>query len=127
MEQERWQRKENEAAEAQRLESAQRRRDNEASRAKMAVKYGLDPNRYASRGRDGGEGVAAGAGSGRIRHSSSSARQQQQQQQRVRAARSDDGRNMNSNIVVGFEGAGGAGGGVLRGATRFQALAGLAR
>ncbi|CAM9589979.1 unnamed protein product, partial [Scytosiphon promiscuus] len=71
VEQERWQRKEDAAAEAQRLENAQRRRENETSRAKMAVKYGLDPNKYA----------AAAAGSGRRRQSAAA-----QQRQPLRAA-----------------------------------------
>lgn len=55
VEEERWNRKEEAAAEAQRRLNAQRRRENEASRAGIAAKYGLDPARYASR-RGGGEG-----------------------------------------------------------------------
>ncbi|CAM9493910.1 unnamed protein product [Hapterophycus canaliculatus] len=122
VEQERWQRRENLAAEAQRLENAQRRRDNEASRAKMAVKYGLDPNKYASRDRGGGggEGGVTSAGSSRIRQSAA-----QQQRQPPRAALGGDGGGRKNGNGVGFEGAGADR--ALRGATRYQPLAGLAR
>ncbi|CAN0200635.1 unnamed protein product, partial [Pylaiella littoralis] len=49
VEEERWNRKEEAAAEAQRRQNAQRRRENEVSRAGIAAKYGLDPARYYSR------------------------------------------------------------------------------
>lgn len=49
VEEERWARREKAELDSQRRASAERRRDNEAMRSRMAQKYGLDPDKYVSR------------------------------------------------------------------------------
>ncbi|CAM9892666.1 unnamed protein product [Ectocarpus sp. 6 AP-2014] len=149
VEEERWRRREEADAAARRLRNTRKRQENEGFRARMAEKYGLDPDKYAFSSRSGGGGggggcggaggsdggggareggggasAIAGAGAGRIRPP---APQQVQQRQKSRPAGSDGGRRE----VVGIEGGGGGGGGVGRvgrvigEVARFQALAGL--
>ncbi|CAN0007970.1 unnamed protein product, partial [Ectocarpus sp. 4 AP-2014] len=142
VEEERWRRREEADAAARRLRNARKRQENEGFRARMAEKYGLDPEKYASSSGSGGSGGAggsdggggareggggasaiAGAGAGRLRPS---APQQLQQRQKLRPAGSDSGRRG----FVGIEGGGGDGGGggvgrVIGEVARFQALAGL--
>lgn len=69
VEDERWARREKAAYAAQKRLSAEKREENKASRTRMAVKYGLDPNKYASRNSDsprescvGVGGIGAGRG-----------------------------------------------------------------
>lgn len=73
VEEQRWVKKEKAEIDAQRRLSAERRHHNENMRARMAEKYGLDPNKFASRrsprsGDDhsayGGEIRGAGFGGG---------------------------------------------------------------
>ncbi|CAN0537546.1 unnamed protein product, partial [Ectocarpus sp. 8 AP-2014] len=153
VEEERWRRREEADAAARRLRNARKRQENEGFRARMAEKYGLDPEKYASSSRssggggggggggaggsDGGGGAReggggasaiAGAGVGRIRPS---APQQLQQRQKSRPAGSDGDRREFVGIEVGGGGGGGRGGGgggvgrVIGEVARFQALAGL--
>lgn len=68
MEEERWARREKAAYAAQKRMSAEKREENQASRTRMAVKYGLNPNRYASRNSDSPResyGGVGGSGAGR--------------------------------------------------------------
>ncbi|CAN0217867.1 unnamed protein product, partial [Ectocarpus fasciculatus] len=148
VEEERWRRREEADAAAKRLRNALKRRENEGFRARMAEKYGLDPEKYASSSRSGGGGGGGGGGSdgggggalegaggasaiagafaGRIRPSAPQHQLQHQRQKSRRPVGSDGVRTG----FVGIEGGGGGEGGVGRvigEVARFQALAGLAQ
>lgn len=68
VEEERWARKEKAEHDVRKAEIAEKRLENEASRARMATKYGLDPKKYASRqsGTKGSADARDGRGSGSV-------------------------------------------------------------